>query len=228
LLLEGGKETWSAAAAATDTDFTSLKTVDAQLLPRIHDATCSPRLPQDFKTLLETIRRRRNAATHGVVAMLAPNVGIMIHDILEISHSLLGAYCWPKIVREDAYSGPAPWADYHGTTQRGLLESWRQTLQFLTASDYVRYLGFSKKQRLYLCPDCHTGDIAPDPPIKLAYLSPNSPTATDLHCFVCDSKTTVARTKCSSCKGNVLAEDYGERHCLSCGGRSDRALIKRQ
>lgn len=218
LLLDGGKETWTSAAAKTDTEFSTFRTVDAQLLTKIHDATHSERLTVEFKALLEGIRVRRNAATHSLSAAINMNAGLMIVEILEISHNLLGEYAWPRAFRDKVYGEPAPWADYHGTMPRYLLESWRQTVSFLTDSQFVRYLGFSKKVRRYACPTCHTGDLPPEPSIKLAHLRPNSPSSTAIYCFVCDQTSDVVRRPCEHCKGNVI-DDY-PGHCLSCDRRT--------
>jgi len=203
---------WPGDAAAHDTDFSEFRTVDAQFLPRIHDTVCTTRLPEDFKQRLQVIRRRRNAATHGLSSSLL-SVEEMLRDILEIASALVGRASWPRIRREYEASAPAPWADYHGAVPASLMREWERMLKLLTPSECLRHLGLDKKQRKYACPYCHAIDLRPEPAIKLAVLTPNTPESTKLYCLVCDGTVTVVRSACVSCPGKVLDEGGG---CLSC------------
>jgi hypothetical protein len=85
-------------------------------------------------------------------------------------------------------------------------------------SDVFRLLGFNKKQRRYLCYDCHRacGEFSKALDCDFAVLRPNKSGSTTLYCFVCDAETEIQRVKCkdSDCKGDVIHDDHV---CLTCG-----------
>jgi len=209
LLLEGSKD-WSKKAQEEDSAFITFRTIDAQILPRLHDTVCSSRLDPRFKQLLEAIRQRRNAATHGLLRMVETTAPQMLREILEISHHLVGARRWPRLLHDEAYDDPAPWSDYHGQIPRGLLDTWDGVVGLLKPAECKKHLGFSKRTKAFICPYCHTGDIPPEPPIKLAQFDPDD--GTQLYCFVCDEHFKISREACAGCGGDVVDES----RCLSC------------
>ncbi|HZF55994.1 MAG TPA: hypothetical protein VE093_45580 [Polyangiaceae bacterium] len=219
-LLLDGPSSWPGNAAQGDTDFSSFKTLDAQLLTRVHDTICPNRLPETFKQRFEEVRRRRNAVTHGLASSLIPPAEELLKDILEIVTTLVGEATWPKIRREYENSAPAPWSDYHGAIPCSLTAEWDQIIQLLKPAECRRYLGLDKKQLRFACPSCSHHDLSPHPPIKIAVLMPNTPESRNLYCLACDGMSEIIREQCARCSGTVLNEDY---ECLACGWQKPNA-----
>ena len=89
-------------------------------------------------------------------------------------------------------------------------------LDLLKPSKVKKFFGIDKKQRRYSCPG-FLSEANRDTGFehRLAILTPKSPKATSLYCFVCDETFPVTREPCdnSECKGNVFHDEWG---CLSC------------
>lgn len=209
LLLES-PSSWPGESARTDTPFGEIKTVDAQYLVRIHDTLCESRLTDSFKTAFEALRRRRNQIVHGLGAGVVPGAFAVAKDILEIVTELAGPEAWPKIRRDHVLGDPNAGWDHHGQLAAGLMFEFSTMIDALRPAECLKYLGFPKKQRRYICPDCRTSDVFSG--TKLAVLSPNGPQSANLFCIACGQSHEVERTQCSRCPGNVRQETW----CLSC------------
>ena len=94
-------------------------------------------------------------------------------------------------------------------------------LDLMAPADLMRFFGFNKKQRRYICPRCYwdsdrEGDIGYP---RTAQLKPNTPASVNLYCFVCSNDIPVLRKNCgtAACKGNVINEQ-DDQECLTCFG----------
>lgn len=79
--------------------------------------------------------------------------------------------------------------------------------------------------RAYFCPECKRtkekeGDYLGS---KWAFLEPNRPNSTIIHCVNCNAQFNVIRKDCieNDCNGNVLHDYDGRLTCLACFNYQD-------
>ena len=94
-------------------------------------------------------------------------------------------------------------------------------VDLLGHSELLKWFGFNKRQRRYICPGCYwdLDHHHAHPCPRTAQLQPNTTRSMNLHCFVCGNDIPVTRRSCqeAECKGNVIhADDDFECHCLTC------------
>lgn len=216
LLLYGSPRDWPAKCQSVDTQFADFKTIDSQDLIRVHDTVLSSRLDESFKGLIEKLRRNRNSIMHTVdVALRISSLDIFI-DILEVSHHLLAPKKWGFYRRsylEETHTSVAYSPDH---IELLVIREFLTVLDFTKPSAALKYFDFNKKQRKYICSNCahNSGDDGLLP--ETALLRPNSPSSTNVYCFICDTEYSVKRQKCAQkeCKGNVI--ELEENVCLTC------------
>jgi hypothetical protein len=138
---------------------------------------------------------------------------ILVH-VLSTNHFLHGDQSWPK--RRLAYSETEEfWAAYPQTanyTYGFVLDEMAIAVQNLPPSIIKTYLGFDKRARSYICPNCYgyadrklQREVMP----HLAQLRPRSAASKSLYCFVCEKTFAVLRQRCQAdqCRSNVLSDE---------------------
>lgn len=216
LLISGEPREWPRGCDNRDVPYSEFRSIDAQDLIRVHDSVCQIRLSQSFKNYYEELRRRRNTIMHTIDQSLEIDTKAIIFYSLEAIHELIGPLQWISLRRKYLEESPASkafstdYADY-----KIIVESLKM-IKLLTTSDLIKYLGFNKKQRRYICPTCNSVDLVGDLEINTGLLNPNTPISTSVYCFICGQTHEVIREKCSEqdCQGNVLLVE--KRKCLTC------------
>lgn len=205
----------AAGAKVGDIDFSALRTVDAQDLPKVHDAVMAPRLDDEFKRRFTDLRALRNRVIHTVTGSMP----IAVHETLE---SILFVYArffpnrkWPSAREDMLANSPAAVLGEHLLEQRSAV--YREialAAEVLSPSQVKTYFGINKRHRLYKCPDClsrsdhnfdlygHLSELIEDPSGTLT-----------LFCPICDTTHPVERGECDpECGGTVFADGS----CMRC------------
>lgn len=215
LLIGGTPKVWPKECNKEHLPFADFFMIEAQELVKAHDTVAAVRLPEGVKTRFEEMRRLRNGIMHTVDERLKVEVKQVAVAILEISDWFVGPKKWIGIRREHMENSPNSLAYSSDGAPYLLAREIMKTVEMLTSSDNKRLLGFSTKQRRYICPGCASrcGDFGLKP--NVALLRPNAATSTTLHCYLCGEDILVVRERCNKpgCKGNVLDEDGC---CLTC------------
>ena len=202
-----------------DTSFSAFRTPDAQDLVKIHDTVANERLPEDFKILYERLRVARNMIFHTVDKESVFTEKDIIHDILAVSDFLIEPRKWTFYRKSYLEERPSSIAWSTDAVSSLLCREMLMVLSILPPAETQRYLGFNKKQRAYICPECTRQCGWADDEIQpaTAQLNPNSPSSVNVHCFVCLNDFDVVRKKCDrpDCKGNVIL-DGEDCECLTC------------
>jgi hypothetical protein len=218
LLITGTPREWPKGCNSSDTPFADFYAIDAQDLIRAHDTVAATRLPDGMKILFEEMRKLRNSIMHTVDNRLKLEVKQVVAAILEISNWSVGSCKWIEIRREHIEHSPNSIA-YEASSDQAtylLAREMMKAVDILDPTEAKRFFGFDKKQRRYICPacasDCEDLEFQPN----LAFLLPNEPSSTNLHCFLCGNDFAVIRKNCpeDDCKGNVLSGD--DECCLTC------------
>jgi hypothetical protein len=221
LLISGEPREWPRGCETRDISFSEFRTIDAQDLIRIHDTINSTRLSDSFKSRYEELRRRRNTIIHTIDNSLEIDTRIIIDSSLEAIHELTGPLQWISLRRSYLEASPTSRAFSTDHVEYAMIIESLRIIRLLSPSDLIKYFGFNKRQRRYICPTCdrndETGDLRPD----TALLSPNTPRSTSVYCFVCGNTNEVTRENCSQtgCRGNVLSAI--DVRCLTCSVVND-------
>lgn len=221
LLFAGPPGNWPKDCAKKDTPFADFKTVDAQDLVRIHDTVCQPKLSQQFQSLYEDLRRKRNSLIHTHTSQVSVVAKDMLVAILFATSLLVGPEAWLSwrrrtLVARDVHVEFLSW-NFHLTWECDTAVS------VLGAKETKEYLGIDKKRRRYYCPKCFANRSRQErkggPPdfMGVAQLDPKDRTI--LRCAVCSETSMVERQRCPhDCKGDVIGgSESNDRHCLTCG-----------
>lgn len=216
LLLAGSPREWPSGCSEKDTPFADFRSIEAHELVRAHDAVVTPRLSESFKTQFERLRRLRNLIFHGVDKNSRPKAEDVIRIILEAVSCLHQPKSWIQIRRDYLENTPNSIAFSSDQVEYVLISEMLNVIERLTTSEIKKYFGFNKKQRTYICNSCagNCRDAGFEP--KVALLSPNTATATQVYCFICNKHYPVIRKKCGrdGCPGNVFDEE--DDICLTC------------
>ena len=218
LLIDGSSKSWPRQSDKKDTPFHRFKTVDAQELITIHDTTTESRFDEEFRELFEKVRKRRNTIMHSLDRSHRFTAVDILVDVLEASHTLLGEKKWFEC-RSD-YHANEPGAILAGGIEDVAPYLAREALYIIRAMPrrhLLKYFGYDKSQRSYLCPSCNHSSAEWDLFVETAQLNPNTPASCTIYCFSCRELTDVIRSSCADaeCPGNVMSEEYGQ--CLTCG-----------
>jgi hypothetical protein len=206
-----------------DVPFSAFRSLDAADLVRVHNTVCAERLPEEFKSFWDDIRRQRNVIMHTVSKeqRIAPEE--IIGHILT-AHSLLSrGEPWHKQRighrRTDEHSAfPRSREFEYGS----VLIELGLALARMKPADAKRHFGFDKKARAYHCPHCYyeaERKFQRDEVPPLAQLRPNEPGSKFVYCFVCDQTFPVLREDCEEdgCPSNVISDHNGTASmCLVC------------
>jgi hypothetical protein len=218
LLLAAVPREGPAGCAATDKPFSDFRTIDAQDLIKVHNACCSPRLPDSFVTEFEDLRKKRNSIMHSIDKSLSIHVSDLVVAVLSINEALGNEKNWVRIRR--TYLNDAPQSQMHSSdwVDARLVPEFMSIRNLLKPAELKRFFAFDKNQPNYICPNC-AYSVDPDSEYKslTALLKPNTPESTELWCFVCEETNEVERKNCTEedCKSNVLSHEQGR--CLTCG-----------
>jgi hypothetical protein len=212
-----------------DVAFSAFRTIDAADLLRVHNSVFPVRLGHDFQNFWDVIRRQRNTIIHSVAVEPRIEAKDILAHVLLVNEFLHGEQSWPK--RRLAYSDTEEfWAAHPQMVNYKygfVLDEMATAVQNLPPSTIKKYLGFDKKARSYICPNCYEyadrklqREVMP----HLAQLRPRGVGSKSLYCFVCKKTTAVLRRRCQArgCPSNVLNDEpdpeVSERRgmCLVC------------
>jgi hypothetical protein len=216
LLLSAAPREWPKGCERQDTPFGEFRMIDAQDLVRVHDSCCATRLAPEFVAALDTLRRQRNAIMHTIDRRVQVHVRDLLLSILLVHHHLCQNEDWGTVRR--AYLKSTPISALHSADHVEGLVIWEFTLliDLLAPAELMKFFGFNKRQRRYICPECRkrSGDMELSP--QTAVLRPNRPDSTTVWCFICQQEQTVERRDCPepNCHGNVVSTEY--EICLTC------------
>lgn len=219
LLLAGGPRDWPSGSDTRDVSFAEFRIIDAQDLVRAYHTVVLARLPATFLKNYEALRRRRNTIMHS----FDPTLDLAAHELLVTAVdavNVLSPTKWTTQRREYLKNTPTATAYSTDHVHTILIRECMFLLELLRPEQVREYLGFDKRQRRYVCSFCHAEDVFHSDGPNSAVLTPNLPSASTVHCFICDETQNVARIPCPNpdCPGNVIGIDSitGERTCLTC------------
>lgn len=218
LLIAGSSSDWPKSRGGEGVSFSEFRTIDAQDLVGTYNTVAAEELPEEFVQLYEQLRKLRNKIMHSVDNRLVVSAHEVIVSILELHHYLYPEESWTVVRREFLGNSPATHL-YHDNEhfEYPVIREFLTVFEFLSPSEINRFFGISKKQRLYVCPECHAEaqDYSEIEPFY-AVLRPNEPNSNQLFCFVCNGLHTITRESCvqDECPGNVISNDYGV--CCTC------------
>ena len=140
----------------------------------------------------------------------------LVEIILEVHGELFPSSHWPTDRMQFLDRSPVAHLGADEFTRNRVCWELELVLDLLKPSKAKKFFGIDKKQRRYSCPKCLSEanrDVGFE--WRLAVLTPKSPKATSLFCFVCNETFPVTRNACAEpeCRGNVFHDDWG---CLSC------------
>ena len=227
LLIGRDSHEWPRRCERDDTSFSMFRMVDAADLIKIHNTVCpaSSRLAEEFQVFFDQVRRQRNAIIHAGSPGGRLDVRELLLSVLRTNEYLHPGARWPERRRvhlENDRISVAFSSDHVGYV---IIKEFDIATRLLKPVEAKRYFGVTKARR-YLCPQCKYAASDLDELIPLAQLTPNSPLATAVICFVCGGTTKVERRLCvaDGCRSNVICAeaDWGAM-CLVCGDDQDRS-----
>ena len=212
LLLKGD---WMKASPNSDTPFSRFQTVDANEIIRVHNIVATFRLPEAFEKQFHKLRQVRNTLTHGIDSRLRVQANEIIIAVLSAVDALIEPRAWCKLRRDWLSKEPRAVA-FPGTEQyHRMAREIKIILGSLSKRELLKYFGYDKDRRHYICYDCaRSSEVVDDLECRFATLEPNTPDSTNVHCFACGSDNAVVRERCAHCVGNVISNDWNV--CLTC------------
>lgn len=203
-------------SAESDLSFAEFKTIDAQDLVKMVTAFTGTSLSEPFQRRFEELRRWRNQIMHTIGEKISIEPAQLVEIILEVHGELFPNNHWPTDRIRFLERSPVAHLGADDFTRNRVCWELELVLDLLKPSKVKKLLGIDKKQRRYSCPKC-LSEANRDGGFehRLAVLTPKSPKATSLFCFVCNETFPVKRESCenSECEGNVFHDEWG---CLSC------------
>lgn len=220
LLIEKKRQDWPTLPNRQDQEFDSLYTISGEaLLATFCAVPKSIVIDEKHIKFIEEIRKLRNKAIHGV-DNLEISASKMMENILLAFTYFFGKSEWfhyPKAFNfENPLFGYFDW-DYEDAI---IYEYLDMGLNLLGRKGLNRHLKVSITGRPYFCPACKRAieDEGDSLESKWAFLKPNKPSSTNIHCVNCNAEFKVERVDCkgNECKGNVIQNWEGEKTCLIC------------
>lgn len=227
LLISDPPARWPTPYEGSVIDFSDFRTVDAQDLVRILDTFSQTQYSAEFVAKFHALRERRNAIMHSVGNDVTVGVSEVIDAILYMHKAFFPNENWATVRLEFLEKSPDSELGSGDYATNGVCREFSIVNEMLSRAQILSFMGIDKKQRTYLCPNCHdnANKDADDFKFKLAALRPKGPASTKLYCPVCNEEHQVERTACQEedCPGNVISTDIGI--CCTCGSyqMSDRA-----
>lgn len=152
LLISGQPREWPRGCDTRDVSFSDFRSIDAHDLVRLHDTVTQIRLSQSFKTFYEELRRQRNTIMHTIDRSLEIDTKAIISYSLEAIHELIGPLHWISLRREYLEECPSSKAFSTDYVDYKMIVESLQLIKLLNYNDLIKYFGFNKKQRRYICP----------------------------------------------------------------------------
>lgn len=216
LLIHNPAGTLPSSSIDSEIPFAEFKTIAAQDLVTMVTAFTDKRLSEPFQTRFEKLRNTRNKIMHSIGKEISIEPIQLIEIILEVHSELFPNRSWPLDRMQFLDRSPVAHLGAGEFTRNKVCWELEIVLNSLKPSKVKKFFGIEKNQRRYSCPGCLSNanrDAGFER--RLAVLSPKSPKATSLYCFVCDETFSIMRQCCESpeCKGNVFHDEWG---CLSC------------
>lgn len=216
LLIQNPAAKLPGSSTSSDIPFADFKTIDAQDLVKMVTAFTSTSLSEPFQRRFEELRNIRNQIMHSIGEKISVEPVELIEIILEVHSELFPNNHWPTDRIRFLDRSPMAHLGADDWTRNSVCWELEIVLDLLEPSKVKKFFSIDKKRRRYSCPRC-LSEANRDAGFehRLAILTPKSPKATSLYCFVCDETFPVTRESCdnSECKGNVFHNEWG---CLSC------------
>jgi hypothetical protein len=209
---------WPRGCDKVSTPFADFRIIDAQELVRACNAVSDSPLSSEFVTSFDRFRKQRNVLFHTVDRRLDFSHKEIMEYILHTAQ-LIAPGQWVRLRTNHLEERPIFKAYAVDDVTSRLCLEMEQMIRILGRAELSAFFGFDKNQRRYICPRCYCacGCDCDLPYPRTAQLHPNTPEATNLHCFVCGNDIEVLRRDCQQpeCKGNVInVED--DHECLTC------------
>jgi hypothetical protein len=234
LLVENPRKEWS-SLPTTNKNFDDFYTISGEPLLRTFCATNTKiKIDATFLRFIEEIRIFRNKAAHGA-SKVNLEIGTLIKRILDGFTLFYGEGAWLDILFKHILKNPL-FGYYDTEIEMKISYKFLDFIEsYIGIKGLVKYI---KKEyinlnelsgRRYLCYECKNAFESEDLPFtsKWAFLVPNLPESTELHCINCDIFIGVIRKDClnPTCKGNVIHVDHGKDEvCLTCNNYQSRYL----
>jgi hypothetical protein len=218
LLISRDADGWPRRCDKEYIEFSAFHTIDAQDILKVHNTFMPNRLPEEFATAFDALRKKRNAMMHTVDLKLRASAVEIVQNVLLSAEHLIGPHKWSE--EREAFLEESRNSVFDSDLAALFLaREFNAVVSLLERKELIRFFDFDKRQRIYSCPVCSHAYKDAEFYSRTAQLRPNTPKSTTLYCFVCRNTSTVERRSCTDdgCKGNVISEDYDE--CLTCNGR---------
>lgn len=215
LLISRNPADWPRGSDRNNIEYAQFRTIDAQDLVKVLDTFATTRLPEDFVSAFETLRRERNSIMHTVNKNLRLSAASLVEKILVVSEHLIESQSWIAARREFVVRDSRSIIDAEYNEYR-VVREFMSLVDLLTESQLKRFFGFSKRQRSYICPVCCHSNSDLTLACRTAILRPKTPKSTKLYCFICNTESKVERRDCKQgdCEGNVYDPEWDQ--CLTC------------
>lgn len=214
ILVGNDTRDWPKDAAKADVSFGEFRTINAHDLVRVYNTIKEQRLPDEFIQSFNDVREKRNSVIHTADRTLRISATAVIEYILVVSEHLLGAKSW--LTHRSSYLNRDRRSALHSTDGNEFILARELTIaiSLLTPAKSLRFFGFNKRKRAYLCFFCRDNDSGTFAGETVQLITPagSPPTA---HCFACGNDAIVERLKCinADCTGSVSVEG----NCIACG-----------
>jgi hypothetical protein len=220
LLIEKTRTDWPSLPSRADKEFDSLYTISGEaLLTTFCAVPIDITITEEFIQFIESVRQKRNEAIHGA-NKISISAKELIDNILKAYTFCFGKDAW--FLESGNYNFKNPLFGYFdwGFEYASSYLYLDFALDMLGKKILNKYLKTDITGRAYFCPECKRtidGDYG-YLESKWAFLKPNKPDSTNLHCVNCGIEFNVIRKDCfkSDCKGNVIHDYGGEITCLTC------------
>jgi len=119
---------------------------------------CESRLPAQFVTNFDRLRKMRNSVMHAVDPRRSLEVSDVAKAVLQAADTLIGQHAWPEVrhrfywEQANIHSVQGADVDYLNGEYALVVNSILDDI--LEPADSIMYYGFDPKQRRYLCLDC--------------------------------------------------------------------------
>jgi hypothetical protein len=208
LLIARDPKDWPAGVDRRAVSFSEFRTLDAADLVKVHNTFAANPLDNVFSGFWDSVRRDRNKLMHSVTVKLF-DPALLIRGIMMVNEPLFSNSNWPQrlltMEAEGKYAAYGLGSDDDQNIVMGQIEI---ALRHLTPAESKRFFGFDPKRRAYVCPVCWgraNRDWQEDWP-ALAQFSSKEPSATTIHCVVCEEATEIERNDCINPKCKSVFE----------------------
>lgn len=219
LLIEKIRTDWPTLPSRADKEFDSLYTISGEALLTTFCAVSEKKITEEFIEFVEIVRQKRNEAIHGA-NKLPTDAKELLDYIINAYTYCFGKDAWFLETRNFNYENPL--FGYFDTDFEYAFayKNLDFVLDILGKNKLNNYLSIDILGSAYFCPGCKRtidGDYG-HLESKWAFLKPNKPDSTNIHCINCDTEFNVLRKNCTveECKGNVIHDYDGEEICLTC------------